>query len=428
MENNNETNETLKDETSNQNFKKKKIISWVIVSLAFILILLAIVVNSKTYKLFTYKNTFKQEVENNVLNNLIYKINSSFEGKFCNKLTITMKDSFNELNYDEQKTIILDTSKKIREFYEDYYIKIRQATILDDNIKAEDITCSILFYVNEDYYEYTRFSEFLKNGKFYELEHYLREKILAKFSITPDNEIYSHLEFLDDTEVLQNILLLENLEDANMEILYQVACKKMNTDDYTISQELFKKLSNYKDSSTLLGDLNNRLMIDGEWRGTAKVKSEWISNYSYDTTHHWIIKGNACYNIFSSETAYYDYNTYYCLFKDNILYVFYSESAKEDLEKALYKMKYENGTLTYAIDSTNNMVLKKESDNTVLRAKSFIEEPRIGMTKSEAEKSTWGKPKKINKTTTAYGTHEQWVYSGYRYLYFDNGKLTSIQE
>lgn len=40
---------------------------------------------------------------------------------------------------------------------------------------------------------------------------------------------------------------------------------------------------------------------------------------------------------------------------------------------------------------------------------------------------SWGKPLKINKTTSSSGVHEQWVYSSGCYLYFDNGILTSIQ-
>lgn len=40
----------------------------------------------------------------------------------------------------------------------------------------------------------------------------------------------------------------------------------------------------------------------------------------------------------------------------------------------------------------------------------------------------WGKPKDVNKTKTAYGTNEQWIYSGNRYLYFDDGELTAIQD
>ncbi len=56
------------------------------------------------------------------------------------------------------------------------------------------------------------------------------------------------------------------------------------------------------------------------------------------------------------------------------------------------------------------------------------EEPRIGMTAEDVRKSTWGEPKNINKTTYTWGTKEQWCYSGYRYIYFENGIVTAIQE
>ncbi len=50
----------------------------------------------------------------------------------------------------------------------------------------------------------------------------------------------------------------------------------------------------------------------------------------------------------------------------------------------------------------------------------------IGMSKEQALASSWGKPRRINRTTTARGATEQWVYSG-GYLYFVNGILTTIQ-
>lgn len=53
----------------------------------------------------------------------------------------------------------------------------------------------------------------------------------------------------------------------------------------------------------------------------------------------------------------------------------------------------------------------------------------IGMSKAQVLNSTnWGKPKSVNTTTNAYGTQEQWIYSDYQYLYFDNGKLSTIQQ
>lgn len=50
---------------------------------------------------------------------------------------------------------------------------------------------------------------------------------------------------------------------------------------------------------------------------------------------------------------------------------------------------------------------------------------KIGMNKNMV-RDAWGSPDHINTTRGKYGTHEQWVY-GSRYLYFENGKLTSMQ-
>lgn len=71
--------------------------------------------------------------------------------------------------------------------------------------------------------------------------------------------------------------------------------------------------------------------------------------------------------------------------------------------------------------------LRAETDKKNKLHKLKTMNPKIGMTQEEVLASSWGKPKDINKTTTAYGTSEQWVYSNYNYLYFDDGILTSIQ-
>lgn len=55
-------------------------------------------------------------------------------------------------------------------------------------------------------------------------------------------------------------------------------------------------------------------------------------------------------------------------------------------------------------------------------------DPAIGMSVEELKNSRWGEPEEINKTTTKYGASEQWVYSGYRYVYVDNGVVTGVQE
>lgn len=50
----------------------------------------------------------------------------------------------------------------------------------------------------------------------------------------------------------------------------------------------------------------------------------------------------------------------------------------------------------------------------------------LGMSQQDVLDSSWGRPNKVNKTTTAHGTTEQWVYGG-GYLYFDNGLLKTVQ-
>lgn len=51
---------------------------------------------------------------------------------------------------------------------------------------------------------------------------------------------------------------------------------------------------------------------------------------------------------------------------------------------------------------------------------------RRGMT-AEQCRASWGRPQDINRTTGSFGVHEQWVYDGYNYLYFEDGILTTIQ-
>jgi hypothetical protein len=62
--------------------------------------------------------------------------------------------------------------------------------------------------------------------------------------------------------------------------------------------------------------------------------------------------------------------------------------------------------------------------------------PAIGMTKAQARATTWCYPHDVKKTATAAGLLEQEIYLSAngsiteppRYLYFENGILTAIQE
>lgn len=69
---------------------------------------------------------------------------------------------------------------------------------------------------------------------------------------------------------------------------------------------------------------------------------------------------------------------------------------------------------------------KKEEEKRRLLAKK--PDAQIGMSKNQVLNNTnWGKPKDINTTIDASGRSEQWIYGNQKYLYFKNGKLTSMQ-
>lgn len=87
----------------------------------------------------------------------------------------------------------------------------------------------------------------------------------------------------------------------------------------------------------------------------------------------------------------------------------------------------ENGVLSISNISGKSDVrtYTKVSDN--VDAPAEILEPAIGMTENEVYASTWGAPKKKNRTETAYGVREQWVYDE-GYIYFEDGRVTSIQD
>lgn len=54
--------------------------------------------------------------------------------------------------------------------------------------------------------------------------------------------------------------------------------------------------------------------------------------------------------------------------------------------------------------------------------------PKIGMTMEEVINSRWGDPESISRTITESVVYEQWVYDNGKYIYFENGIVTVIQE
>lgn len=105
----------------------------------------------------------------------------------------------------------------------------------------------------------------------------------------------------------------------------------------------------------------------------------------------------------------------------NNLYLILGDKSNIEIKASVLN----NGKVWGMIDNDRYHYLTKkfgiENANLII-----AEKVRIGMSK-QAAKESWGEPNDINTTTGSYGTHEQWVYGDGNYLYFENGKLTDIQ-
>ncbi|AFJ61905.1 hypothetical protein [Bacillus velezensis] len=100
-------------------------------------------------------------------------------------------------------------------------------------------------------------------------------------------------------------------------------------------------------------------------------------------------------------------------------------------ENVLIVSEYQNDDPNSHMLETREVKYQEDGDEGVDTLDEDYQEKTIaiGMTKHEViQLKDWGRPKSIHKTTTASGINEQWVYGISRYLYFDNGVLTTIQE
>jgi len=90
------------------------------------------------------------------------------------------------------------------------------------------------------------------------------------------------------------------------------------------------------------------------------------------------------------------------------------------------KHDFENKQNEKSEEKRHLRILKEYGENIGIRI--INNEIWLGMTKDMASESI-GWPTDVNKTTGSWGVHEQWVYDKEgKYLYFENGILTSWQD
>lgn len=291
--------------------------------------------------------------------------------------------------------------------------------------------------------------------------------------------------YLNAIEYYSKILEYRNTKDKWKECYYQIAVKDIEGGEYERSIENLLKIGEYKDSTSLILNVKLELIenyIDSNELDEAKeliasieVNSNERAKELYVLTEEKLAKikyekglfkeamehlNNAnvkndllekCQRLLSIQGTYrktiiniavingwnitfgvdpmYDTTNYF----DQYTYKYKIENNQIILEGEIALRAIGNGiTQKYKFNEKNKIISSNTGsyyyESNKMDFPERRKEPKIGMTKSQVENSTWGKPNKINKTTTKYGIHEQWVYSNYKYLYFDDGILTSIQD
>ena len=215
--------------------------------------------------------------------------------------------------------------------------------------------------------------------------------------------------------------------EENRDMFYELAVSNVESgqeDNIKIAKSQFAQLADYKDSVEWVNKINAIEKFAGMYiYGTySKEKPYWIVNGlsvtlvrpdSFSVTAPLVIS---------------EYNGKYCLVDEpsegmreygTTAFLFNSEGVPERCKVMVDK----DNKIYRVIDVLQNYYSMDEYYHEKNRR-----DPEIGMTAEEVRESTWGEPKDINKTTYTWGVAEQWVYSGYRYIYLNDGIVTAIQE
>lgn len=208
--------------------------------------------------------------------------------------------------------------------------------------------------------------------------------------------------------------------------------KEYSVDKYHKLYDLMEEIS--KDSNEKIQEIlkyNKKIYYYNDYIRMAKLhedKGEFISAYTCYTSaireisgideekrqdannKRDAIKNKSCENLKDEINQRITTGDYTSFFPSNYE-TFVNNSDDEELKKIFNQYT----------DTRKNIELEKEKE------KKKSQGVTIGMTKQQVLDSMWGEPEKINTTTTKYGVSEQWVYPNGNYLYFENGKLTAIQ-
>lgn len=307
---------------------------------------------------------------------------------FYTKQHVYMMDS--ELTLYRDKMIYSEADAKIEELFE--YVKKLNIT---DSTELMEILKKIK---NVDGI-YELCDEAIAQGLF-------RETLYYNYAM---NQIEKG-NYQESIKYLEKIEKYKDSKELLEKSIYSYAISEMDSCNFENAKVYFNKIISYLDSK----ELAHKCETYGKYIGI------WKKEYNEEL----IVAYDELYIVHRGVEDGITVETYkYQILKDVLVT---DINTKYKIDKGMLVEIDENGKKINNVSykKTSKYYYKPKEHSNKLPKKN----PAIGMVKKEVEESEWGMPYKVNKTTTAYGISEQWCYSNGRYIYFENGYVTAIQE
>ncbi len=327
----------------------------------------------------------------------------NFAGSADDQKLMDIKNRYNALNDNEKNLIDLTSIQDKMDSLEE--------KLYNESVKA---------YENgkfQDAYEYFADSEYKESKEYLEKTVEGYTDFLIKSNSLDEADKY--LSLVSNKEVKQKL---------EKELAYAHGIEYYEEGEFVEAIKAFRELADYQESEKYLERAELMYWLRGDW--VICEYPQMGDKFGEMKLEGW----EATVFEISEEGALEERETGLLTLNDDDTMLF----SAADIE---YKMSYSEASSSFKIEVIKDSYFEQMDRKRVFATKSkyfhdeYAEEepeqapaPAIGMTAEEVRASSWGEPYKINKTTYAWGTTEQWCYSDNRYIYFENGSVTAISE
>lgn len=295
--------------------------------------------------------------------------------------------------------------KRATQLYnEKEYVKASEIFLkLEDYKDSGDMYNKSQFNLAKDYVQQEKYDEALSCCK-NSLHKEEITKLINKSKLNKSIQFINEENYYEAKNLLSQIGHITDYTDEQINKIYEAAIKLYNNGKFDTSNVFFIAVEKTIDVVSYKKNIEILQKIQGDWYGIDKSYYVWfringweLERFSKNLNDFWL--------------------------PEKLTYNEETESLYSPIGG--YTIYVENDTVyTKWIDDEEKTHIFKCQEKDIVPKK----EPRIGMTAEEVRNSTWGSPKDINKHTYSWGIKEQWCYYGNKYIYLEDGIVTSISE